>query len=125
MTLESVFLILAISALSLVLIYEVVFILFFNQPFKKAGKVVEEAAAADEDVIVQPRPLGYSAPPAGKIQQCSTPVFEIPELSNPETNPEMEVDRVQEVKVPLAQNVRKGSPGKAPTIVVSSPTSSF
>lgn len=123
MTLETVFLIVAISCLSLVLIYEIVFILFFNQPVKKSGKVVEEVA--DDDVIVQPRPLGYSAPPAGKIQQCSTPVFEVPEVSNSKTNPEMVVDGVQEVKVPLVHNVRKGSAGKAPTIVVSSPTSSF
>lgn len=121
MTLESIFLFLSISTLILFLIYEVVYILFFNNiPVKKSELVATEEA----DVIVQPRPLGYSAPPAEKIQQCNTPVFESStEILNTETNTKMELDGVnEEFKSQLDQNIRQNSSGKAPTIVVSSPT---
>ena len=115
MTLESIFLIFIISALILILIYEVVFVLFF-----KNNSVSESGKEGETDVIFQPRPLGYSAPPAGKIQQCNTPVFVLPDEVQ---CTEMEVDGVkEEVKVPLAQKNPQNSSVKAPTIVVSSPT---
>jgi len=115
MTLESIFLIFVISALILILIYEVVYISFFNN-----NSLSESVKEGETEVIVQPRPLGYSAPPAGKIQQCNTPVFVLPDEVQ---CTEMEGDRVkEEVNVPFAQNIRQNLSVKAPTIVVSSPT---
>lgn len=120
MTAESIFLILAISSISLVLIYEIVFILFLNNNNKKDFKEGEEDVT---DMIVQTRPLGYSAPPPGKIQQCSTPVFKFSEVQATEANPVDEVQVQEEIEIPSAKNIHKISSGKPPTIVVSSPTS--
>lgn len=117
MTLETLFLYTVITAIILLLIYEVVFILFF-----KDVEVAPTVAVVEPvEVMKQPQPLGYSEPPSSKIQQCNTPMFELSEVQNT-VDFKVDIEDAKETVVPLVETVRKNSTGKAPTIVVSSPT---
>jgi hypothetical protein len=120
MTVETILLIFAIVLLVLLLIYEVFFVLCVKDI--TANKVEMKTETDGVDVIVQPRPLGYSEPPSIKIQQCNTPVFELPEVPMSEA-PVCE-DEAKPVPVEV-QSIRKNSGGKPPVIVVSSPTPTF
>ena len=118
MSFETVFLVLFILATSLLLIYEIVFVLCFKDVTKNTEnkKKMSVKGVVTEDVIVQPMPLGYTEPSIRKFEQCTTPVYELPE-NVPEAVPfENENCLVEPAK---AEN------RKAPILVVTSPSLSL
>lgn len=83
MNFETIFLVSALIFVSLILLYEIVFILFFKEA-KGASKIKDynqtTAAAVSgemEEILVQRKPLGYGEVSSRSFEQCATPVFEL------------------------------------------------
>ena len=122
MTAEQIFLLVSFCVLGTILLYEIVFILFFKDATgneKKMDSVLKES----EDVLVQPKPLGYTEPSVKNYDICPSPVFELPEeeQSTQESVVEDQITILESIEViRTPEQPRKNSFGKAPNIVVSS-----
>lgn len=119
---ETIFLVVVISLLSILVIYEIVFILFFKKVAvsKSTTSEKEVPISESEDILVQPLPLGYSEPSIRKFEQCTTPVFE---LENPENIPAAVA--VEPENLLLKSEQLEFRKGKAPILVVTESTVSL
>ena len=132
MTGDKVFLAVAFSILTVIVLYEIIYIFFFKDEKKKKieGDGDLKAAAAVESgtaVVVQPKPLGYSEPSTHKYEMCPSPVIALPETTERTAVPEpqstatpIHVTPLEPAEVIHTPLPRKNSFPKAPTIVVSS-----
>ena len=131
MTGDKVFLAVAFSILTVIVLYEIIYIFFFKDEKKKKieGDGDMKAAAAAVAVVVQPKPLGYSEPSTHKYEMCPSPVIALPETTErtavPEPQPQytatpIHVSPLEPAEVIHTPLPRKNSFPKAPTIVVSS-----
>lgn len=115
---ETVFIIVSSIILSLLLFYEIVFVLFYRTPERSSQfslkKEAENIPAAD--IIVQPKPLGYGEAPAGKYEQCKTPVLEL--AADEQSSVKEDNNKTDLVHLKASEKDAK----KAPMIVVTSPT---
>lgn len=127
MSLEQAFVIVFISAVAALVLYEIIFILYFKDAEKP--KVTREVVRnVDEDVAVQSKPLGYTEPSVKKYEICSSPAFEL--FSEPVHRHHSEPEQTASVPfefAPLEPSEvihtplpRTNSFGMAPNIVVSS-----
>ena len=131
MTGDKVFLAVAISILTVIVLYEIIYILFFKDEKKKKiegdGDLKATAVESGTAVVVQPKPLGYSEPSTHKYEMCPSPVIALPETTERTSVPEpqstatsIHVTPLEPAEVIHTLLPRKNSFPKAPTIVVSS-----
>ena len=121
---ETVLVCIAITIFLTFVLYEVCYVVFFDntsrssEKEKKGGSIPSASAEVInfEDVLVQPKPLGYSKITTKKFEQCATPVFE---LNNIDTAAILCKVETGARKDSLGNNKKKVTP---PCIVVTSPT---
>lgn len=122
MSIEVILIVVGCVILSILILIQVIFLAFgLSTGLTKKRSQYEEGQVA-EDVIVQPKPVGYVEPSARKFEQCATPVFETSQaeatnLTEIPLNP-VPVEHLRRASLDSAGHEKK----VIPTIVVTSPT---